>query len=127
MEYTLRCSSAADCLLIGVDGSWPSKPENIIEDIRNLWAKQPGQRLVLDIRSMEGPPSILGDFEDINHFIDAGFRKLGRVAILDNPDRQKDNDFFETAANNRGLSFRFFYGDEKDAINWLLPEGSDLV
>ncbi len=127
MEYILRCSSASGCLRISVDGSWPSKPENIIEDIRNLWTRQPGQQLILDIRSMEGPPSIVGDFEDVNHFIDAGFRKLGRVAILDKPDREKDNDFFETAANNRGLSFRFFYGDEKDAINWLFPEGSDLV
>jgi hypothetical protein len=126
MKYTLRCSSARGCLQIGVDGSWPSdKPEEIIADILNLWAKHQGQRLILDMRSMEESPSISGDYENVRHFFDAGFWRFGGIAILDKPDRREANDFFELAAHNRGLGFRFFYGDEKDAINWLLSEGND--
>ena len=127
MECKLRFSSEAGTPRIIVDGSWPSKPGKLIEDIRNLWTRQPGKQLILDIRSMEGPSTIVGDYEDVKRFFDAGFRKLGKVAILDKLYRQKDNDFFEIAANNRGLNFRFFYGDEKDAIDWLNLEGSDPV
>jgi hypothetical protein len=111
-----------------IDGSWPTdNPKDIITDIHNLWSKQQGQHLILDLRSMEGSPSISDDFEDVHIFIDVGFRRLGRVAILDKPSRREANGFFETVAYNRGLDFRFFYGDEKDAINWLLPERSDRV
>ena len=121
MKYTLRCSSAGGCLQIGVDGSWPSdNPEEIIADILNLWGKHQGQRLILDVRSMEDFPSISGDYENVHRFFDAGFWRFSGIAILDKPDRREANDFFELAAHNRGLSFHFFYGDEKEAINWLL-------
>ena len=84
----------------------------------SIW-KQNQKPLLMDIRDMEDSPSILGDYLGVERLADAGFRQLGRIAVLDNQERHDADDFFETTALNRGLQFRFFYADEKEAIAWL--------
>ena len=122
MNYTLEHSSIQDCLCIRVIGRWPSrKPERIISDIFNLW-KEYKQPVLIDIRRMEDAPGILGDYQNAERFADAGFGRLGRIAVLDNQERRDANDFFETTASNRGLKFRFFYAKEQEAIAWLVPK-----
>ncbi len=120
MSYTLTCSSTEDYLRIRIDGTWPcEKPEDIMSDIFNHWAKHHNLVLLIDIRNMEDTPSIHGDYENAKRFVDAGFSQGRRIAVLDKLYRHKANDFFETTAINRGLLFQFFYGDEQEAIDWL--------
>jgi hypothetical protein len=76
--------------------------------------------VLLDIREMQASPSIFSDYEEVKQFARVGFGSVGRIAVLDNPERSKVNEFFETTARNRGLRFAFFYSDEKEAIAWLL-------
>ena len=74
---------------------------------------------------MEDSPDVIGDYDNVKLFINAGFNLIPRIAVLDNEGRRQANDFFETAAHNRGLRFRFFYADEQEAINWLLAKEQD--
>ena len=125
MSYTLTCSSSEDCLSIRIDGKWAiEKPEDIISDILKHWAKHHNLPLFIDARNLEDTPSILGDYENVQRFVVAGFPRGRRIAVLDKLDRRNANDFFETAACNRGLQFQFFYADEQEAISWLLSEDS---
>lgn len=124
MSYKLTCSSGEGYLRIRVDGTWPrGNPAGFMTDMLNLWAKHQRRPLLIDIRSMEDRPSVFEDYENAKRFAYAGFGQLPRIAVLDNLDRREANDFFENTAYNRGLGFRFFYTDEQDAINWLLPDG----
>jgi hypothetical protein len=123
MSYKLTCSSAEDYVNILVDGTWPAeRPEEIIVDMYNLWAKHHQRNLLIDVRNMEETPSVVRDYHNVSHFAEANFHRIRRIAVLDNLNRQKANDFFETTAANRGLRFRFFYADEQEAISWLLSE-----
>ena len=122
MNYTLEHLSIQGCLQLRIGGTWPHKnSRSIITDIFNIWEKHQ-KPMLLDMRGMEGSPSILGDYLDAEGFEVVGFGRVGRIAVLDNPERRKANDFFETAAHNRGLTFHFFYADEQEAIAWLIPK-----
>ena len=119
MSYTLTCLSEDGYLRINVDGE---KQEDLIIELFYLWDKHQSQLLLIDIRSLKDTPSVVGDYYDAKCFADVGFTRVRQIAILDTPDRHKSNHFFETTANNRGLTVRFFYAEEHEAINWLLPE-----
>ena len=120
MSYALTCSSTEDYLRVRIDGTWPSeKPEGIISDIFNHWAKHHDIALFIDIRKMKGTPSVLGDYKEAEVFADTGFCQVGRIAVLDKLGRREADNFFEATAFNRGLQFKFFYGDEQEAIDWL--------
>jgi hypothetical protein len=84
-----------------------------------IWEKYQKPTL-LDIRDMEDTPTVLLDYEEAKQFASVGFRRVGRIAVLDTPERRESNDFFETTSQNRGLRFVFFYSDEEEAITWLL-------
>ena len=123
MSYVLTCPSTEGYLRIRVSGIWPSrKPEDIIADIHNLWTEHQDQPLMIDIRSMEGSPSVLSDYENAKRFADTGFYLIRRIAVLDNVQRREANNFFETTTHNRGMRFRFFYTEEQEAISWLLKK-----
>ncbi len=125
MSYALTCSSSEDCLRIRIDRKGEfEKPEDIISDILKHWAKHQNIPLFIDTRNLEYTPSILGDYENVKRFVDAGFPRGRRIAVLDKLDRRTANDFFETTACNRGLQVQFFYADEQEAISWLLSEDS---
>jgi hypothetical protein len=120
MTYEIKSKLKDNILKIIVTGTWPSKnPESIIADILNHCYKHQEIPKLLDIRDMESTPTILGDYEEVGLFVKAGFRRLGRIAILDTRSRKESNDFLETTALNQGLNFRFFYEDEQEVSNWL--------
>ena len=123
MSYELTCDWAEDCLRIRVDGEWPaSNPKDIIAEIYDLWVTHSGKRgLLLDIRNMQDTPTVLGDYQHAALFAEAGFIQIGQIAVLDNSNRKEANNFFESTAFNRGQRFRFFYVDEQQALNWILP------
>ena len=74
---------------------------------------------------MVSTESVVDDYYDAKLFEGAGFQQFERIAVLDNLNRHEANDFFETTAANRELQFYFFYTEEQDAMNWLLPGGQD--
>ena len=123
MSYTVECMPAEDHLRICITGAWPSKkPDDIMADIHALWTEHQSKPLLIDMRNMEDNPAVLSDYENAKRFEKAGYRRIGRIAVLDREDRCEANDFFETTALNRGLGFRFFYGDEQEAISWILTK-----
>lgn len=125
MSYTLTCQLARDHLRITVTGTWPSNTsKDIITGMHACWLEHQKRPLLIDIRSMRDKPTVVGDFRLAELFADTGFSLIGRIAVLDSEDRREANDFFETTAYNRGLTFRFFYADEQEAISWLCPEGA---
>ena len=122
MNYALEHSFIQGCLRIRVTGTWPSqKVEEVISDMFSLWELNQ-KPILIDIRGMTDTPSVLRDYLSAEQFAKAGFRRVGRVAVLDNPERHDANDFFETTAHNRGLTFRFFYAGEQEAIEWLISD-----
>ena len=122
MNYTLAHSLYQGCLRIRISGAWPAgRAEDIIAEMFSIWEKHQ-KPLIIDIRDMEDTPSVFIDYEEAKQFASIGFQRAGRIAVLDNPERRKANDFFETTAYNRGLRFIFFYSDEDEAIAWLLSE-----
>jgi hypothetical protein len=123
MSYELSFSEIDDYLLVRIEGTWPrGQPKKIINDVADLSYRHPGLPLLIDIRSMETRELIGQDFFEVKLMAEAGFWRFGRIAVLDILTQQKSNDFFETIAFNRGLTVRFFYSDEQDAIDWLLSE-----
>ena len=123
MSYELTCAVFERYVRILVDGVWPSdNPRRILVGIYDAWAKHRERALLIDLRQMRDIPTVIGDYETAEFFGNAGFREIGRIAVLDTMDREKANKFLETAALNRGISIRFFYASEKEAINWILME-----
>ena len=122
MNHTLEHSLDQGCLRIRISGAWPAgRAESIMVDILSIWEKHQ-MPILLDIRDMEDTPAVYRDYEDVKQLANIGFRRVGRIAVLDIPERYEANDFFETTARNRGLRFRFFYSNDEEAIAWLLPE-----
>jgi hypothetical protein len=105
-----------------ITGTWPAgRVDKIIADMFSIWEKYE-KPLLIDLRDLEDTPSIFRDYEEAKQFARVGFWRAGRIAVLDTPKRRKANDFLETAANNRGVRFVFFYSDEEEAIARLLSE-----
>lgn len=120
MSHFLHCVPHDTFINIRIKGVWERKnSQDIIKEMFDLSEKHKGLPLLIDIRVMESEPSAASDFFDVQKFADAHFRDLGRIAVLDTMKRKDENDFFETAAHNRGLQFRFFYSSE-EALIWLL-------
>ncbi len=115
----LTCSVFDGYVLIHIDGSWPSQPNKLIEEIYNFWEKAQQNNLLLDLREMQGKPTLAGDYFDAKVFEEIGFKNICKIAVIDQIKRKDDNDFFELTASNRGLKFRFFYENEQKAIDWL--------
>ena len=125
MSYSLQSSPFDDYLLVRIEGAWPrGEPKKFISDIVDLSDKHPDLALLIDVRAMKATASMADDYFDAKRMADAGFGRLGRIAVLDILARKEANDFFETTAFNRGLTARFFYSDEQEAIDWLLSEGN---
>ena len=123
MSYDLTCVVFEGYVRILVDGVWPSDdPRRILVDIYDTWAKHRERALLLDLRHMRDFPTVFGDYKTVDLFVNVGFGEIGPIAVLDTPDREEENKFLETTAFNRGVSFRFFYDNEQEAINWLLPD-----
>lgn len=125
MAYTLEYLAGETCLRVRVDGDWPrGDARELLGDIVRVWAESGSAHgrlpVLIDLRAMQDSPTVTEDYHYAGQFAAAGFRQLGGVAFLDRPDRREANDFFETASFNRGLTFRFFYDEESDAIEWLL-------
>jgi hypothetical protein len=121
MTYEIESKLRDNILQIIVTGTWPTEdPESIITDILNHYHEHQNSLILIDIREMESTPTIFGDYEEVSLFVKAGFRRVGRIAVLDNWGRKDSNDFFETTALNHGLNFRFFYKDEQEVSNWLI-------
>ena len=67
-------------------------------------------------------PTLIGDYHTVESFTNAGFRQIGRIAVLDTLDHEEANRFLETTAFNRGFYIQFFYASEQEAVNWLLTK-----
>ena len=123
MSYELTCVVFEGYVRILVDGVWPSDdPRRILVNIYDTWAKHRERALILNLRHMRDFPNVFDDYNTVDDFVNVGFREIGPIAVLDTLDREEANKFFETTAFNRGVTFRFFYDSEQEAINWLLPE-----
>ena len=127
MKYALKCSPLDNYILIRIEGTWtPENGQDIINDIYNLTVKHNSLPLLLDILDMESDPSVMTDYDDVQGFVDTGFRFIDHIAVLDNIIHKDNNDFFENAAYNRGITIRFFYSGKEEALKWLLSRGKSL-
>lgn len=123
MNHTIRSSELDDYLLIHIEGTWPrGSPEKIIDSIADLSEQHPGLPVLIDMRSMEDIESIGRDYFEATLIANTGLGQGGRIAVLDILERRNSNDFFETAAFNHGMTCRFFYSGEQEALAWLLSE-----
>ena len=117
MAYKLHHSLADNYVHVRVSGTWPKQaPETIVAEIYAYWEQGHRQNLLIDIRKLLVDPTIAGDFEGVKRFMTAGYSRITRIAVNDIPARKRTNDFFEITAENRGMTFRFFYEDEQAAI-----------
>lgn len=121
MKHHIECIPTDDHLYLRIGGIWlRENARDIIKEISNFSEQNPGLPLLIDVCDMKSDVSTFNDFDDVHIFIEMHFRKLGRIAVIDRDNRKKHNEFFETAANNRGLRIRFFYTDRQEALSWLL-------
>ena len=122
MDTKLEHSLVKGCLRIRLTGTWTAeRADQIITDIFSIWEKYQ-KPLLIDVRDLEDTPSIFRDYQEVGKFVSAGFRQVGRIAVLDYPQRREANDFLETSAQNQGITIVFFYTNEEEAIAWLHPE-----
>lgn len=119
-KHTIESTPFDNYLYIIIWGEWmPDNSDAIIDEIFNLIVVHGKPSLLIDIRKMTGGSSVVEDFNDAKRFFELEFWRLNKIAVLDKIDRKKENDFFETAAANRGVRFIFFYEDKQEAIDWL--------
>lgn len=120
MEYELSSTVFENHVCVCIKGRWPAEQqEKIVVEIYNAWAANPRRGLLIDIRGMHDIPQAYLDYQTGRFFEAAGFRNIGRIAILDKPDRRDANKFLKITAYNRGVHLYFFYGDDQEVIDWL--------
>ena len=79
-----------------------------------------GRRLLHDCRAVSGPR--LGTLDSFAAAASYDRRFLPvRTALLDLPEHNRENRFWETAVRNQGFTARVFDEEEK-AVAWLLDE-----
>ena len=120
---TCNISHRIDSNLIRIEltGTWPKHhPETMFADIMKIWVDAGKKHLLLcDLRQQENSPDMGTDFIMANYFVENGFRKVGKVAVLDKLEHRKLNDINELVMNNRGCKVRFFYEEGPVMDEWL--------
>ena len=122
MPFNMSTLISNQCLVIELEGTFdPGYEEQLAKGIYACQSSHTNLPTLLDIRKIEHNPSVFSDYQDVKQLIEAGIRKLGKMAILDKPERGEANSFFETVAINRGVNICFFYVKE-NALDWLTTE-----
>lgn len=84
--------------------------------------------LLVDVRRLLIETTPADDFFFGQALADAGFRHIGRIALLLPASRRSEGAFFEDSCRNQGLPLRVFIEDETAARDWLggetRPDGS---
>jgi hypothetical protein len=124
MSYQVTSTSYENYVSVSIIGTWTAdKPEIILDEIYSKWAKHQKPDLLVDISKLWADQSIISEYYASEIFENVGFQSIRLIAIIDDPERKKINDFLEPAAHNRGLRLRFFYESEQEAADWLYQQG----
>ncbi|MFC1669067.1 hypothetical protein ACFL20_01640 [Spirochaetota bacterium] len=125
MSYSLTSIISKEYVLIKIEGTWPTQKNDVndlITQIYDIWEKEKKKYALIDIENIHDTPSIVSDYYTAKLFVDAGFRNINKIAVLDKIQRQKANRFFETTSTNQGMQLHFFYSGKEEAINWFAQE-----
>lgn len=117
MPPVLTHSIDGNLLKINISGPFESdRFQPILEQVWG-WCQTPGvQKLLVDVRELDGRVSLGQTFFNIRQYPSGGTRF--RTAILELPRYMENAKFHDTAASNMGFSVRHFT-DEAEAMAWL--------
>ena len=121
MSYQLTYKKDGEVLHVKVSGNRSFENViSIIKDIQLICIKQSTNRVLVDVKGLEGhlntieayeiPASVFPKLRE-NNVIEKG-------AIVDREESRKNFSFFENVAVNRSFNLRFFTNSE-DAIEWI--------
>jgi len=120
VTFFIESSVSANFVVVRVVGNWtPQSTDEILECVMTKWMEHPKKPLLVDVRKSLSEPSVTDDWFKAQALVSAGFQRVPRIAVLDAINRRGANDFFATAAVNRGVKLRCFYGNVEDAEDWL--------
>jgi len=121
VAFSIESSVSTAHVTVRVVGDWtPESTDQILKCVMTKWLEHREKPLLVDVRETSTEPSVTDDWFKAEALVNAGFRRIPRIAVVDAISRRGANDFFATAAVNRGVRLRCFYGDLKDAEDWLV-------
>ena len=107
-----------DILSAEITGTYNfNEAKSIFSELMQLCSSQNKQKLLLDVRPMEGVISFFDRFNLANIFQDYIDRYIKMVILIKQNPAYREK-IFETVANNRGVFIRVVY-DEEEAIRFL--------
>jgi len=123
MNYTIQIEKRNRYLFIEVYGQRDyAATEELASSIFEAAEEHQMSNLLIDVWNYSGRLGVADTYRLVTgSFPD--FRKKGidRIAIIDTRPDKKSGWFFETVANNRGYSLKFF-DDSQKAESWLLSD-----
>lgn len=121
MAFSIESSVSASYVTVRVVGDWtPQSADEILNGVMAKWLDHQEKALLVDFRRTSTEPSVTDDWFNAKALVSAGFQRIPRIAVVDAMSRRGANDFLATAAVNRGVTLRCFYGDPKEAEDWLV-------
>jgi len=121
VAFSIESSVSVAYVTVHIVGEWtPQSTDEILEGVMAKWAQYRGKALLVDVTRTSTEPSVTDDWFKAEALVRAGFQRIPRIAVVDAMGRRGANDFLATAAVNRGVMLRCFYGDPKEAEDWLI-------
>jgi phosphatidylserine/phosphatidylglycerophosphate/cardiolipin synthase-like enzyme len=123
MNYTVQIEKRNRYLFIEVYGqrSYPAT-EELARSIFQSAEEHQMSRLLIDVWNYSGRLGVADTYRLVTgSFPDFRNKGIDRIAIIDTRPDKKSGWFFETVANNRGYSLKFF-DDPQKAESWLLSD-----
>jgi hypothetical protein len=121
MPYTyLDLSTNGRFLHLRFDGVVTAADSNRwTTEIMRLFDAADRRGLLCDFRTLHVETTTIEDYFIARAMIDAGFLRIGRIALLVRSALREKAVFLEDACRNVGLIFRVFVDDEAAAGRWL--------
>ncbi len=117
MEYELRSALNGRILEITISGRGCKEvAREIALKVIGLVMEAKTKCVLIDVRSIQGTLGILETMDLLRSYPHETPRV--RTALVDKEENRRDLDFFETAAQNKGYSTRYFT-DMDSARQWL--------
>jgi len=98
------------------DDDWMSMLGHLCRQADNDHVRK---NLLVDLRGIVHSRDVSTDYSEAKALINLGFARLHKIAVLDIAENRVPNEFMEDTADNRGITIRFFYTNEDDALSWL--------
>lgn len=109
-----------DYLLVVAPGPWTEETAiHLIDEAKRVATERGQSHILLDLRQWTRPQREMTRFSSGEHLAKVFLSSGIKVAAFASP--EAINKFGENVAVNRGAWFRVF-GDEQEAIQWLLSE-----